>query len=116
MSAERTVYFICHDEIETEPLKNPVDYSEKELIKNYWNRSFVDYDQAEEFSSYEEAKAEFDKMIVSDPYLKKTSYGYYYLLYSIVFIQKVDYDEDGEIEYIEELDQKTGSYTADHEV
>lgn len=116
MSAERTVYFICHDEIETEPLKKPVDYSEKELIKNYWNRSFVDYDQAEEFSSYEEAKSAFDTISVSEPSLRKTSYGYCYLLYSIVFIQKVVYDEDGEIDYVEDLDQKTGSYTAYKEV
>lgn len=116
MSAERTVYFICHDEIETDPLKNPVDYSEKELIKNYWNRSVFDYDHVEEFSSYEEAKAEFDNMIVSAPSLRKTSYGYYYLIYSIVFIQKAVYDEDGELDYVEELDQKTGSYTVDQEV
>lgn len=113
MSAEKTVYYICRDKEETSPLAKPVDYSEKELINLYWNKSILDYEQEEEFTTYEQAKEAFDNEIVSYPEIRKTSYGYYYLLYSIVFIQKVDYDEDGEIENIEELDQKTGSYTND---
>ena len=113
MSAENTVYYICRDEVETSPIRTALPYSSKELINDYWNRTSWDYNKEDEFYTYEEAKEAFDKYVVSDPSLRKTSYGYTYLLYEIVFIQKVVLDEDGEIDTIEELDQKTGSYTPD---
>ena len=113
MSAENAVYYLCRDEVETSPIRTALPYSSQDLINDYWNRTFWDYNQEYEFYTYEEAKEAFDKYVVSDPSLRKTSYGYCYLLYEIVFIQKVVFDEDGEIDTVDELDQKAGSYTPD---
>lgn len=113
MSAENAVYYLCRDEVETSPIRTALPYSSQDLINDYWNRTFWEYNQEDEFYTYEEAKEAFDKYVVSDPSLRKTSYGYCYLLYEIVFIQKVVFDEDGEIDTVDELDQKAGSYTPD---
>lgn len=87
----------------------PFSYTERELIDDFFTDSY-DYDTLREFDSHDEALAAYNEEHIISPSLVKSYYHGYFVDYDIVFVQRREYDDDGEITDCEELECKTGSY------
>lgn len=106
-------YAVCHGTTEMRVGGKLVSFSSDELIREFFSQDVIDYNDVGVYDTLDEAKAVFDaKSPLYTPSSFKNPCGIYFLRYSIVFIQTREYDEDEEIERIDEIECKTdGGFT-----
>lgn len=101
-------YALCHADCTTNPThRTDVSYTEKELIQEFYNSTFIDYDTMDEYNTIEEAREFLDKQVIRTPIAEKIG-NKNRVCYELYIIQQREYDGDGELLYIENIWETTG--------
>lgn len=105
-------YALCEGTTEIRIGGKLVTMTEDDLITDFWSEDVIEYDDIEIFDSIDAAHAAYSKTTPRyspQPLRGVTGWS---LRYSVVFVQKREYDDDGEeIDRIDEIECKTdGGY------